>query len=316
MSTIPRYLPPGKFLADITQRCLLGHYLLKPGKRLNLLVAGVVAKALEKYPVELIGLAVPSNHYHALVAGNSQEDLSAFMNFVAGNVAKEAGRLHGWKGRLWEGRYRCIPVTEEEAIQVARLKYLLSQGCKEGLVASPRQRPGVHCAKALMTGQGIPGVWVDRTALYNARRRKKDRENIRPIDFEEDVLVTFAPLPCWAHLAPEAYQQRIRNLVEEIEGETAAMHRRNGTQPLGRRAILARNPHHRPESLKKSFAPKVHAATTAAREAFLQGLRLFLLAYRAASERFRAGDLLVEFPDGCFRPHGPFVQPRGAPVAA
>ena len=168
MSHFIRYLPPGKFLADITQRCLLGHYLLKLGKRLNLLVAGVVAKALEKYPVELIGLAVPSNHYHLLAAGTSQEDLSSFMNFVAGNVAKEAGRLHGWKGRLWEGRYHCTPVTDEEEIQVARLKYLLSQGCKEGLVNSPRQWPGVHCAKALMTGQGIPGVWVDRTALYNA----------------------------------------------------------------------------------------------------------------------------------------------------
>ena len=316
MSHNPRYLPPGKFLADVTQRCLLGHYLLKPGKRLNLLVAGVVAKALEKYPVELIGLAVPSNHYHLMASGTSQEDLSAFMNFVAGNVAKEAGRLHGWKGRLWEGRYRCIPVTDEEAIQVARLKYLLSQGCKEGLVASPRQWPGVHCAKALMTGQGIPGVWVDRTALYNARRRKKGREKIRPIDFEEDVLVTFAPLPCWEHLSPEEYQQRIRDLVQEIEEETAAMHLRNGTQPLGRREVLAQDPLHRPDSVKKSPATKVHAFTSAAREAFLQGLRLFLLAYWAASERFRAGDFEVEFPAGCFRPHGPFVQPRGAPVAA
>ena len=267
-------------------------------------------------PVELVGLAVPSNHYHLIATGDSQKDLSAFMNFVAGNVAKEAGKLHGWEGRLWEGRYHSIPITEEEEIQIARLKYLLSQGCKEGLVASPRHWPGVHCAKALLTGQGIPGVWVDRTALYNARRRKKSREKIRPIDFEEDVLINFTPLPCWSHLSPEEYQQRIRDLVQEIEEETAAMHRQNGTRPLGRRAVLNQNPQHRPKSIKNSPAPKVHAATSAARKAFLQGLRIFLSAYWEASAKFRAGDFTVEFPEGAFRPYGPFVQPRGAPSSA
>ena len=314
MSDSPRYLPPGKFLAEITQRCILGHYLLRPSKRLNELVAGVAAKALEKYPVELVGLAVPSNHYHLIATGSSQKDLSAFMNFVAGNVAREAGRLHAWKGRLWEGRYKCVPISGEEQIQVARLKYLLSQGCKEGLVASPRHWPGLHCAKALMTDRGIPAVWVDRTALYNARRRKKGREKIRPIDFEEKLTLEFSPLPCWAHLSPEEYQQRIRDLVQEIEEETATRHRLEGTRPLGRRAILAQRAHHRPEVLKRSPAPKIHA-TAAARKAFLEALGVFLRAYRAASARFRSGDLTVEFPEGSFPPYSPFVEPRGAPAA-
>jgi len=307
MSTSPRYLPPGKFLAEITQRCLLGHHLLRPSKRLNALVAGVVARALEKYPVEVVGLAVPSNHYHLVASGRSQEDLSRFMNFVAGNVAREAGKLHGWEGKVWAGRYKSIPVTEEEGIQVARLKYLLSQGCKEGLVSSPRHWPGLHCAKALMTGKAIRGRWVDRTALFHARRGK-GREKVRPIDFEEDLLLEFSPLPCWAHLPPEEYQQRIRDLVKEIEQETAAMHQAKGTRPLGRRAVLRKHPHFRPKSLKKSPAPRVHAATGEARKKFLDALRIFLKAYWAASARFRAGDLVAEFPEGCFPPRGPFVE--------
>ena len=272
-------------------------------------------QALEKYPVEIVGLAAPSNHYHVIATGNSQKDLSAFMNFVAGNIAKEAGRLHGWKGKVWEGRYKCVPITDEEEIQVARLKYLLAQGCKEGLVDSPRNWPGLHCARALMTGRAIRGVWVHRTALYNARRLKKTREKVRAIDFEEDMHLAFAPLPCWAHPSPEAYQQRIYDLVQEIEEETAARHRRNGTRPLGRRAVLDQHPRHRPASLKKSPTPKVHAATRAARKRFLDALRIFLRAYHAASASFRKGDLEVGFPEGSFRPHGPFVLPRGAPVA-
>ena len=316
MGSTPRYLPPGQFLAEITQRCLLGHYLLRPSKKLNELIAGVVAKAQRKYPIEVVGLAVPSNHYHLIATGVNQQDLSAFMNFVAGNVAKEAGKFHDWEGKVWEGRYKCIPITDEEEIQVARLKYLLAQGCKEGLVSSPRHWPGLHCAKALMTGQSLSGIWVDRTALYHARRRKNAHQKIRPIDFEETLSLDFAPLPCWAHLEPEEYQQRIRDLVKEIEEETAARHRRNGTRPAGRRAVLALHPHHRPDSVRKSPAPKVHAATRAAREAFLTALRMFVLAYRAASESFRAGDLDTEFPEGSFPPRPPFVEPRGAPVAA
>ena len=67
-----------------------------------------------------------------------------------------------------------------------------------------------------MTGTGIRGIWVERTALYHARR-KKGREKVRPIDFEEELLLELSPLPCWAHLSPEEYQGRIRELVEEIE---------------------------------------------------------------------------------------------------
>ena len=307
MNHSPRYLPPGKFLAEITQRCLLGHFLLKPSRRLNDLVAGVVAKAQERFPVEIVALAVPSNHYHLIATGTSQKELSGFMNFVASNVAKEAGKLYGWEGRFWEGRYDCTPITDEEEIQVARLKYLLSQGCKEDLVASPRHWPGLHCARALMTGAGIRGVWVDRTAFHRARR-KKGREKLRPIDFEEEVLLEFAPLPCWAHLSSQEYQQRIRDLVEEIEQETAARHRREGTRIRGRRAVLRQDPLHRPKRRKRSRAPKVHAASRAARKKFMDAYRIFLGAYRVASERLRRGDSGIRFPEGCFPPYGPFVE--------
>ncbi len=286
----------------------MGMFLLRPSTSLNDLVAGVVAKAKSKYPVEIVGLAVPSNHFHLLATATSQEDLSAFMNFVSGNVAREAGRLHGWKGKFWTRRYDCVPVTDEEQIQVERLKYLLSQGCKEGLVSSPTDWPGLNSAHAQMTGTGLPGIWIDRTALYNARRRKGGKK-LQPSDFAEELTLELSPLPCWAHLSPEEYQARVQDLVEEIERETAAHHRCQGTQPLGRRAILRQDPHHRPDALETSPAPRVHAATRAMRLQFLEAYRIFVRAYRAASARLRSGDLSAEFPAGCFPPARSFVQP-------
>jgi len=296
--------PNGEYL--ISQRCLLGFFLLRPSKRLNGLIAGVIGKAQAMYPVKVIALAFLSNHYHLILSSRDQEVLSAFMNFVSSNIAREAGRLHGWRGKLWARRFDGVAITDEALAQVSRLKYVLSQGVKEGLVASPRHWPGLSAAQALLSGQDLKGVWVDRSALYRARQKKAGLQ-VRPIDFEEKVTVKLSQLPCWADLSPEAYRQRVRELVEAIEKEAAALHAQQGTRPAGRREVLRQSPRYRPEKLKSTPRPLVHAASRAARECFLESYRLFVRAFRAAAERFRAGDLGVEFPLGSFPPAPPFV---------
>lgn len=75
-----------------------------------------------------------------------------------GHLAREIARLTGWEDKVWSRRYQAILVTDEEAAQVDRLRYLLENSCKEGLVDSPIHCPGVHCAKALITGEQIEGT--------------------------------------------------------------------------------------------------------------------------------------------------------------
>jgi len=310
MAHLPRFGPPGpngEFLAEISQRCLLGFFLLRPSDRLNALIAGIIARAQEKYPVKVIALSFLSSHYHLIISSKDQELLSAFMNFVSSNTAREAGRLHGWKGKLWARRFDCVAITDEEKIQVARLKYVLAQGTKEGLVASPRHWPGLSTVRALLGGKNLKGIWVDRTALYRARQRKGGRR-ARPIDFEQEVTVRLSQIPCWAHLSPEDYRQRILELVQEIEKEAAALHAREGTRPAGRRAVLRQSPHYRPAKLKSSPRPLVHAGSRRERHRFLESYRLFVQAFRTASERFRSGDLGVAFPVGSFPPAATFVK--------
>jgi hypothetical protein len=43
-----------------------------------------------------------------------------------------------WPHRVWSRRYQAILVSGEEAAQIERFRYLLSHGCKEGLVARSR----------------------------------------------------------------------------------------------------------------------------------------------------------------------------------
>ena len=76
---------------------------------------------------------------------------------------------------------------------------------------------------------------------------------------------------------------------------------------MGVAAVLAQNPLHRPERIKKSPAPLLHAATKAVRQLFWEEYASFVAAYRSAAERLKAGDPAPPFPVGCFPPALPFV---------
>jgi hypothetical protein len=116
--------------------------------------------------------------------------------------------------------------------------------------------------------------------------------------------VTFDSLPCWQHLSPEEQRKRVAHLVEEIEAEAAAERRRTGKLVLGVAAILAQDPHDRPERPKKEPAP---FATKAARLAFREAYALFVAAYREAADKLRKGNRAALFPVGSFPPALPFV---------
>jgi len=140
--------------------------------------------------------------------------------------------------------------------------------------------------------------------LLVARLRHED---IGPMRYATTETVTFSPIPCWAHLPPERYRARIAALVETIETEAARERERTGASVLGVKAILARDPLHRSSILARSPAPRVHAATKAARRAFYEIYAAFVGAFREASEGLRRGDRYAPFPCGSFPPALPFV---------
>ncbi len=68
--------------------------------------------------------------------------------------------------------------------------------------------------------------------------------------------------------------------------------------PLGAAKILAQHPWTRPERVKKSPAPLLHAASKAVRQIFYEGFALFVAAYRMAAEKLKRGDPNPVFPLG------------------
>jgi REP element-mobilizing transposase RayT len=299
-----RFIPEERTLVEVTTRTVHGRYLLRPSPLLNLIIIGVLARLVKRYGVRCVGFAFLSSHYHLLLEVDSALQLARMMNAFNSKLAREIGRLTGWHDKIWSRRYRAIVVSREDAAQIARLKYILSHGVKEGLCERVTDWPGVHSAQALLNGEALEGQWFDRTQEYAARRRGEKFDHDK---YATPEILVLEQLPCWKHLDPEKYRERIAGLVKEIEEEGDAARERSGASAAGPAAILAHHPYKRPEKLKKGPAPLFHTATVEMRQ-FLWGLYAeFVGRFRDAAEKLRAGARDVVFPPGSFPPALPFV---------
>jgi len=299
-----RYIPDGGALVEVTCRTLHGRLLLRPSPELNDIAAGILGRAQRLYPVDLVAFQPLSNHYHLIAWVKDAKRLARFAGYFNSNLAREVARLTGWTGKIWERRYQAIVISDEEEAQVARLRYTLSHGVKENLVARLREWPGLHCVRQIVDGEPLVGHWIDRTQAYLARRKGEDAD---PHKYATPETATFSPLPCWKHLSSEAYRERVGTMAREIEEGAAAARRRTGAEPLGVAAILAEDPWTRPDRVKKSPAPLFHAASKVVRHYLWEGFAWFAAAYRTAAEKLQRGDPAPRFPIGSFPPALPFV---------
>ena len=301
-----RYIPENQegVLVEVTGRVIGGRALLVPSPdpgRFNEIVVGVMGRALEVSPLELCSAVWTANHHHLLVVVHDQQQLSRFMHHLAGNISKEiGGRLRQWRGAFWERRYDGIVVSDEPEAQWRRLKYHLSHGVKEGLVESPLRWPGVHAAKALVHGEPMEGFWFNRSKEWSSRNRGLD---VGRYDFATRYQIGLAQLPAFRHLSPEAYQDKVVELIREIEQE--GEERRDGDEVAGALKILSQNPTEPPtRKTKRSTKPLFHVASKQARLDLQAELAAFLARYWEASAALRGGNLNAAdwFPEGCYPP--------------
>jgi hypothetical protein len=201
MSRRLRYVPEGGALVEVTCRTIHSRFLLRPSPELNEIVVGVLGRAQQKYPIRCCAYLFISNHFHLLLDVDDAHQLALFMGYLNSNLAKELGLLIGWRDKVWARRYQSIVISNEDAAQTGRLKYILAHGVKEDLVERVSQWPGAHCARALVEGAPVEGYWFDRSQEYAARQRRQDFDRLCYATRETLIL---SPLPCWKHLTVEA----------------------------------------------------------------------------------------------------------------
>ena len=286
-------------VVEVTIRTILGIYLLKPTERNRSLILGVLGRAQAQLGFELYGYAYLSNHGSLLVGVRDAVELAKLMEFIHGNIARELGRKEqsDWRGRFWGRRGRPILVLTDADL-VSRLRYLLANSTKEGLVSHPSRWPGAHCARALCEGRAEHGAWVNRTKLRLLRSRAARKALVNESEATTHYRVHLHKLPCWADWSDEAYRQEVRKMCHDIRQEAAAERKATGRAVLGRKRLLRMSPHHRPDAVEKSPAPPVHCRERTLREGFIEAYRYFVSAYRAARKR------LSGFVDACDLPKG------------
>lgn len=161
----------------------------------------------------------------------------------------------------------------------------------------------------------MQGVWFDRSSEYRMRLKK---EPFGKYQFARTLPVPHEPLPCWKALSVEERRRRVAELVIEIEDEAEARNRELRRRPMGAAKILRQDPHDHPGRIAKSPAPLVHASS---RERFFEYRKQyseFVLAFRTAALRLKAGVLAAidEFPNECFLPRFPWRSVLAATPAA
>jgi len=249
----------------------------------------VLARAVKRFDVKLFGLCFMSNHYHLLLSSKDVAHLASFMQYIGSNIAREVGRQHGWKEKFWSRRYHASVVLDEAA-QQDRLKYILSNSVKEGLVKHPRYWPGVHCYRHLAEGTPLHGIWINRSAKYLSRPLAQK-------SFITDFSLKLARLPCHEALSDHAHQKTIRALTREALEECGT-----ADTYIGQKRVLAMDPHTKPKQTDKSPAPLCHAGCIETKKAFRAAFKSFVEAYKEAYQRLFRQQLPAHFPEGGLAP--------------
>lgn len=293
-------------MVEITARTVGARFLLLPTPALTERILGSLGRALSRLPVDLHAFAFLSNHWHALLTTPDALTVSQLLQHMHSTVAVAVNDLHGWDGKVF-GRASQIVVAADS--EERRLRYVLAQGAKEGLVASPLEWPGAHCSRALCGLEELRGVWRDRSREARIRAGGGNGGGREPRENETSTVypIPLVPIPSWATWSPEMRHQRARELVTEIIRDAAEKH----PVPLGRELILSQDPVAQPTNSKRGRAGVIHTSDAETRAEFLYARKVFTWEHRGASDDLRAGRP-TEVPAMCFPPTTPFQREAGA----
>ena len=271
-----RFQPDPNSISFVTTRCIQGYLFMRPSAEMNLLIAGVLWRTQKRYEdtVQVYGYVFMSNHYHMILNSKDQASLSRFMQYFNGNLGRELARFNRWDDRVWQRKYSQHLILDEEALR-SQFKYIFANSVKEGLVSHPQEWPGLHCYPQLAYGEDVRGEWIDRTALFNAKRRKST-EHMTERDFVIGGGVQTHRPPCWHHLSDEAFQVMMRGWADEVSAEYQ-------DQPtLGVEAVLS-SPILEPRRSTPSQRPLCHAGCPRLWRLFKEAYRQFRSAYLISS---------------------------------
>ncbi len=263
-----------------------------------------LAKYTDKYRVLLYAFALEGSHYHQAAHFpllNRSDFARDFNSTLASGVDRLTQNYPG--GRLWARRYSGEIIAGDPDIE-RQFFYTVLQPVKDGLVPKISEYPFYNCFHDAVCGIKRKFKLINWTR-YNAAKRYDPDAPIK--DFVEVYTLSYQRLPGYDHLTQHEYRVLMEKKLEEHRLEIIRKREAEGKFTfVGRAALLKTIPGTPAESPKVSTStshrPRVLSICNQRRadtKAWYYNTRR---KHKEASHRYRAGDLMVEFPPGTYRP--------------
>ncbi|MBK6847413.1 MAG: hypothetical protein IPG96_07685 [Proteobacteria bacterium] len=281
---MPRPVIAGETLM-VTRRCAQRQFLLRPSAAVNGIIGYCLAVAAERYGAEVHAFCVLSNHLHLVITdvrGTRPQFCRWFFEFTAKCLNAHWGR---WEN-LWASEPPSVVRLVDAEAQLAKAVYTLTNPVAARLVSEHHHWPGLISLPAR----------VGRSQGFKRPRGFFREKGSLP----GEATLTVDPLPAYAQLHEAQYAALLTEAVTARELELAAQRHVEGRGVLGRRAVLRQSAFDTPSQPepRRQMSPRVAGGNKWARIEALQRLRDFLIGYRDAWHRWRAGDRGAVFPYG------------------
>lgn len=281
--TMPRQIVPGRTYL-ITRRCTQRQFLLRPDEETNQAFVYCLAVASQRYSIAIHGFVANSNHYHSVVT-DPEGRLPEFLEHFHKLVAKHQNVLHGRTENMWSSQRTSVVRLMDNEDALSKLVYTITNPVKDQLVEKAHQWPGAVSYHSCLNDKVI-----------TVRRPRRFFKAKGPM--VNEVQLSCAPLPGYAN-DRGTYQDVLRSEIARVESDAAMERKRTHGKVLGRKAVLAQNPHDQPASVKESrgLVPQIAARDKSLRNEALRELREFYSAYFFARDVW-ISDKAVPFPLG------------------
>jgi len=100
----------------------------------------LMAQGLDRFRLRLYAFTLMPNHFHLVLHPETPAQLSAFMQWWLTTLVRRQHLQRGTSGHIWQGRFKSIPVQDNEHLLTV-LRYVLLNPVRAGLVQAPGEWP-------------------------------------------------------------------------------------------------------------------------------------------------------------------------------
>ena len=303
-----------------TIRCKHSKLWFVNNERLEDRILAYTAKYINVHNIDLYALAIEGNHIQDL-ADFPELNRSDFMrdrNSVIGKLVPTYNPDHEGGG-TFERRYSAELVPKHVDDIEDRFFYTALQPIQYGLVQKLSEYPFYNCFSDAIWGKKRKFKITDWTK-YNRARRSNPRISIKL--FQTEYILQYKRIPGYEHLSQRQYALMMLKKYEERRLKIVEKRLSEGKGFLGPEGLKQIAAGSKPINTKKSdrysYRPRVLSVCplrlNEGKEFYFDNYRKF----KYASEKFRKGNLVIEFPNGMYRPTSTCrpPPPEKIPIAA